>query len=238
MLPLLLLLLVERYCYYYHYYCWTIFGASSINHYTKNISPQIVDQNLPPLFHYYILYYSKGNHNSEVLLYNLRVLLFFRFASWIKLFRFSYTFVFVFLSVVTSDVQDIEVCLYDSTFILQCKFIPGSTISGCGYTLVHRQGVANISGQIPRTNGRGGHVKVNETTDYLEIVVYDTPNRENLSNIRIPIVKSLRGLSSCPTTENGNSRGTSHFSSSKLFLLTLLAFCFWFISLCSPIATS
>ena len=150
----------------------------------------------------------------------------------------SYTFVFVFLSVVTSDVQDIEVCLYDSTFILQCIFIPGSTISGCGYTLVHREGVANISGQIPRTNGRGGHVKVNETTDYLEIVVYDTPTGENLSNIGISIVKSLRGLSSCPTTDNGNSGGTSHSSNSKLILLTLLTFCFWFISLCSPIITS
>ena len=151
---------------------------------------------------------------------------------------FLIQFVFVFLSIVTSDVQDIEVCLYNSTFIIHCIYIPGSTISGCGYTLVHREGVTNISGQIPRTNSKGEHVKVNEMTDYLEIVVYDTPNRENLSNIGIPIVKSLRGLSSCPTTENGNTGGTSHFSSSKLFLLTLLMFCFWFISLCSPIATS
>ena len=150
---------------------------------------------------------------------------------------FLIQYVFVFLSVVTSDVQDIEVCLYDSTFIISCIYISGSTISGCNYTLVHREGVANISGQIQRTNSRGEHVKVNETTDYMEIVAYDTPNRENLSNIAIPIVKSLRGLSNCPTTEIRNNGGTSHSSSSKLILLTLLTFCFWFISLCSPIVT-
>ena len=132
---------------------------------------------------------------------------------YVELFCFSYTFVFVFLSVVTGDVQDIDVCLHDSTFIIHCIYIPGSTICGCGYTLVHREGVANISGQILRTNGRGGHVKVNQTADYLEIVVYDMPTRENLSNIGIPIVKSLRGLSSCPTTENRNTGGTSHLNS-------------------------
>ena len=107
---------------------------------------------------------------------------------------------------VTSDVQDVEVCINSNAFLIHCIYITGSTISGCDYIIVHiNAAIANITRQIPRTTNKQIQVEVNNTMEYIEIIAYDTPSENNLSSPIIPIIKSLQTLNYCQIAGSENS---------------------------------
>ena len=106
---------------------------------------------------------------------------------------------------VTSDVQDVEVCINSNAFLINCIYITVST-SNCNYILVHiNEGIANITGQIPITNNKQFQVEVNNTMEYIKIIAYDTPSESSLSSPIIPIIKSLRTLNHCQIAGSENS---------------------------------
>jgi len=99
---------------------------------------------------------------------------------------------------VTSDVQDAEMCSRDNTIVIHCIFISGSTVNGCGFTLV---GVVNVTGYSARTKSIGDIVIIEASSSYSSIWLYDASNRSDFSNADIGIERSFpSNLMECPTT--------------------------------------
>ena len=89
--------------------------------------------------------------------------------------------------VVTTDVTNVTLCqLNDTTFLITCTYLSGSTARGCVYTLVS-EGMKNLTGRIER----GSSSEITADLElYGEVILFDwesdgtngtTPIRTNLS---------------------------------------------------------
>ena len=68
--------------------------------------------------------------------------------------------------IATGSVQDVSICQVTATnYSIQCIYLNGSEVDGCGYTLVGRTG--NRTGYIERSNSEGVIVDLTDITEIL-----------------------------------------------------------------------
>ncbi len=96
----------------------------------------------------------------------------------------------------TSDVQDIEICTQDNSFIIQCIFITGATVNGCGYVL---EGAINTLGYIPRNSKKEIQVNV---SNYNSVIINDASSQTANSNSESVIRKNLTNVANCLSTDS------------------------------------
>jgi len=125
---------------------------------------------------------------------------------------------------VTSDVQDVDVCVGTEGLVIRCIFLGNSMSIGCGYKLVStKDDVADIFGHVPSTNTEGQNERIKNITSYSEILIYDAMGRDDRTNFDIAVKKSLQYLSSCYFTPGTKfSGGKSHKADLALLLLAPL----------------
>ena len=139
--------------------------------------------------------------------------------------------IFYSLSPVTSEVQDVDVCIRSEGLVIRCIFLSGSRTSGCGYKLVSiKEGMPDIFGYVAKAYTEGLDEQISDIASYSEILIYDALGRDDRSNVGIAINRSLQNLSSCPVTMMTGTRhnGGKCLAAYKILLLfsLFLALCF------------
>ena len=138
--------------------------------------------------------------------------------------------IFFSLSPVTSDVQDVDVCIRSEGLVIRCIFLSGSRTSGCGYKLVSiKEGVPDIFGYVAKAYTEGLDERINDTASYSEILIYDASGRDDTSKVSIAVNRSLQNLSSCPVTM---TTGTRHSGGKCLAVHKILLLSSLFLVLC------
>ena len=110
---------------------------------------------------------------------------------------------------VTTDVQGVVFTrvLEEDTFSIQCSYLSGSDVNGCGYVLVSRvEGVENVTGFIER-DSNGVAREVANIGCYSEVLAYD----HTTINKILPVRTRINTSNTCPIT---TSTSTGMFTAS------------------------
>ena len=98
----------------------------------------------------------------------------------------------LFCFIVTSDVQDVEVCSRFNFTLIRCIFLKNSTVNGCNYTLM---GAVNVTGFIAKA--RRVEVVMSSVRSYTAIMVYGASDGNDVTNADRAITKALNNISDC-----------------------------------------
>ena len=101
----------------------------------------------------------------------------------------------------TGSVQDVSICQATATnYSIQCIYLNGSGVDGCGFTLVGRMG--NRTGYIERSNSEGIIIDLTDISLYSEILASTN------GTDAITISKDIGSVEMCPpliTTTSGRN---------------------------------
>jgi len=103
--------------------------------------------------------------------------------------------------IATGSVQDVSICQVTATnYSIQCIYLNGSGVDGCGFTLVGRMG--NRTGYIERSNSEGIIIDLTDISLYSEILASTN------GTDAITISKDIGSVEMCPpsiTTTSGRN---------------------------------
>ena len=103
------------------------------------------------------------------------------------------------LSLATTDVQSVSICLVrGTTYLIHCNYVMGSDARGCVYVITGDDVMGNVTGTIARSNSIGVIAELADGNTYSEIFAYDWENDNSSGSL--PVLESILSIETCPIT--------------------------------------